>query len=387
MNHIVDQINRKALAEGMQPLSMHCVLQPGAIHKISGYLKELNVNQAVIFGDQFTFQIIGSMLLNQLQEVGISCQNALLSPNKQGDLLAVEETVVEAFLAVNEHTDVLIAVGAGTIHDVVRFVSYKMNIPFVSVPTAASVDGFTSRGAPLIIKQVKMTVQAVSPMAIFADLHILASAPQALTASGFADMLGKYTALADWQFSHRMVAEPFSSLAYSLTEEALQDCVRHVDAIAQGKEEGVKVLMQSLIISGLSMLLVNHSRSASGAEHHLSHMWEMDFIKQNRNQLLHGAKVGVATVIMLRLYRQLLKVDYREELNVYHALPDAEDVVKLIERVGGPTQLQQIGISETLFINSLREAHKLRDRYTGLKYMNQNGYLQSCLEAVNPMIK
>lgn len=43
-----------------------------------------------------------------------------------------------------EDIDMILAVGTGTIHDISRYMAFQYKIPFISVPTAASVDGFTS---------------------------------------------------------------------------------------------------------------------------------------------------------------------------------------------------------------------------------------------------
>lgn len=202
------------------------------------------------------------------------------------------------------------AVGSGTIHDIVRFVSFKMDIPIIAVPTAASVDGFTSKGAPLIFRGFKNTIQTASPLAVFADINIIKKAPQELTAAGFGDIIGKYTPLLDWKISNLIANEPYNELAAHLTKNSLVACVNHVEEIAAHSELGIKILMQSLIESGLVMLALDFSRPASGSEHHLSHYWEMELLKNDQKQLLHGAKVGVAATIIIDLYEKFfLKYD------------------------------------------------------------------------------
>jgi len=49
---------------------------------------------------------------------------------------------------------------------------------------------------------MKQTISARSRIAIFADLPTLCAAPRAMIAAGFGDMLGKFTALADWRLGH-----------------------------------------------------------------------------------------------------------------------------------------------------------------------------------------
>ncbi len=106
-------------------------------------------------------------------------------------------------------------------------------------------------------------------------------------------MLAKYTSLFDWEFESIVTNEEYLEKSAELTRSALEECVKHVHSIAKGEEEGLYVLTSALITSGLAMLLYGKSHPASGAEHHLSHYWEMEFLKKGKRQLLHGAKVGV----------------------------------------------------------------------------------------------
>jgi glycerol-1-phosphate dehydrogenase [NAD(P)+] len=60
--------------------------------------------------------------------------------------------------------------------------------------------------------------------------------------------------------------------------------------------------MEGLIESGFCMLDFGETRPASGAEHHISHMWEMMLLREGRHSVLHGAKVGVAVIISAQRY-------------------------------------------------------------------------------------
>ena len=97
----------------------------------------------------------------------------------------------------------MIAVGSGTIHDITRYHAYERKIPFFSVPTAASVDGYVSTVAAMTWHGFKKSFTAVSPVVVIADTDIFSKAPMRLTASGVADLLGKYTALADHTYPDR----------------------------------------------------------------------------------------------------------------------------------------------------------------------------------------
>lgn len=215
----------------------------------------------------------------------------------------------------NVHVDILeksipqdcgliIAVGSGTVHDLSRFVSYGRGIPFVSVPTAASVDGFVSTVAAMTWNGMKKTFPAQAPLYVFADTDIFSKAPYRLTASGVSDLLGKYTALADWKAAHLVTGEYICDRIVSLEEKAVKEVVDNIDAVRNGSAEICEKLMYALILSGLAMQMTGNSRPASGAEHHISHLIEMEVIN-GPVDALHGEKVSVGLMLCLDYYHRL----------------------------------------------------------------------------------
>ncbi|MCU9615127.1 sn-glycerol-1-phosphate dehydrogenase [Caldibacillus lycopersici] len=363
------------------------VLEPKAIYRLKDFLKVKNIRKVVIVYDHNTFAAVGKILLEDLQAESLEAKGILVK-EENGQVIADEKSLVQVFVETPNDTDMLIAVGSGTIHDIVRFVGYKMSIPFLSVPTAASVDGFTSKGAPLILHGVKQTIQTSAPIAVFADIEVLQAAPQKLTAAGFGDILGKYTSLLDWEISKLVGNESYNETAALYTRKALETCVAKVEQISVADEAGIKILMGALIESGLVMQVLDHSRPASGAEHHLSHYWEMHLLKTNKKQLLHGAKVAVATTLIIELYKkywqevlQSPKIKdsrYREGIEKHGAyishlieqLPSPAFIEELIEKVSGPTTIEELGLPVELVSKSLNEAYHLRDRCTGLLLIN-----------------
>ena len=363
----------------------------------SAYLERKAFKEAVIIADEETFRAAGKELTTHLSTTKVVYSTCILQPDDNNDVVADEKSLVQALLSTSQDTDVIIAVGSGTIHDIARFTSTKMKIPFLSVPTAPSVDGFTSMGAPLIVRGMKKTFQMMAPIAVFADLNVLKNAPKKMIAAGFGDMLAKYTSLADWKFGHLTSGEPYCPLVANITREALNLCVENADKIAAADQEGIRILIESLIQSGLAMLLFGQSHPASGGEHHLSHYWEMEFLRQDHPQVLHGAKVGVAVLLLAEVYESVfiptisvLKVlddsiktieDYsivsniKENIDeikeVYSAIPKTSQLRELIEKVGGEILPSQLGIDGNLVMRSLTEAHHLRDRFTALKFLNE----------------
>ena len=235
--------------------------------------------------------------------------------------------------------DCLVACGSGSLHDITRYCAHEHNIDFISFPTAPSVDGFVSSVAAMTFGGRKVSFESASPVAMFADERVLADSPARLTASGVGDILGKYTALFDWKIANLLCGEPIASEVYDLMKSALgrlsallNELISTADenanhgvargavdgntthTIARGAVDGditrnitrsspeyIRCVMECLILAGLSMQLCGNSRPASGAEHHLSHFWEMNLVNQPCGAL-HGESVGCGTLLVARRY-------------------------------------------------------------------------------------
>lgn len=360
------------------------VIESGAINLVASYLEEKSCKKVSIVADTHTYEAAGGKVTASLMDTAIFSKVTIMKPNLQGDVIADEASIIQLILDIQQFsTEVVVAVGSGTIHDIARYAAYTVGIPFVSVPTAPSVDGFNSKGAPLIIRGEKKTIQAIGPDAIFADLDILKKAPKAMVAAGFGDMLGKYTSLFDWKFGSLVGGEPYNQVVADITKNALMQCVNQVEQIAKRDEEGIRTLISALIESGLAMLLFGQSHSASGAEHHLSHYWEMEFIALGKRQLLHGAKVGVACMEIARLYHRIgeegldkgsamISSNWSKIQKEIQQIPNEQTLSHLIEQVGGPISIEQLGVERDLLNRSLREAHEVRpNRYTLLAAYNK----------------
>lgn len=389
MGDILDSIRRQvqALPEHMtSAIDLDLIIiESGAIQAVAPYLKEKGYRNVIIAEDPTTFIAAGQELEGSILAAGISCYRTLIKPDDKGDVIADEASLIQLILDIQQHkAQVVLAVGGGTLHDISRYSAYTAGIPFISVPTAPSVDGFNSKGAPIIIRGEKHTIPAIGPDAIFADINILTEAPSALVAAGFGDMLGKYTSLFDWKFSSLAAGEPYLQASADITMAALIECVNAVEEIAKRSEQGITILMRSLIESGLAMLLFGQSHPASGAEHHLSHYWEMEYIRLGKKQLLHGAKVGVACMEISDLYHRIADegASKWENQNIIDQwdvivkeirdIPDRARLGDLLKIVGGPTSIEELGVSIQLLQRSLSEAHQVRlNRYTLLRANNE----------------
>ena len=189
----------------------------------------------------------------------------------------------------------LVAVGSGTLTDVVRYAAHRAGRDFVSVPTAASMDGYASSVAALERDGVKLTLPARAPAAIFVDPRVAAAAPVELRRAGIGDLLAKTTARVDWLAAHLLYGEQWRALESPPELD--------VDALLAGELEATTQLMHALIASGLAMAALGSSRPASGCEHHASHLWDLLAVRGARPRALHGLQVGYATGFAMRLQR------------------------------------------------------------------------------------
>lgn len=230
----------------------------------------------------------------------------ILDPN---DLHANEFGVDYLLKNLPDCSQVLIAIGSGTIHDLTRYCAYVRGIEFVSCPTAASVDGFCSSVAAMTWKGYKKTLTAVAPKLVIADIDIIKNAPIRLTRSGFGDMIGKYIALCDWKISSLLTKELYCERIANLTLNATETVLNSVDGIMCGDDKAYENLTYGLLLSGIAMQMMKTSRPASGSEHHVSHFIEISPQSLDvKSTALHGEKVGVGTLIALREYKQMTSI-------------------------------------------------------------------------------
>jgi len=187
--------------------------------------------------------------------------------------------------------------------DITRYAAHLEQRDFVSVPTAASMDGYASSVAAMEFDGVKLTYPARPPLAIFADPAVLAAAPAEMTRAGLGDLLGKATARVDWLASHLLYGEPYSAPADARIQGPLGYAVEHADAVLGGETAAVEALMRGLLESGIAMAMVGSSRPASGCEHHASHFWDLLAARGLRDHAPHGLQVGYATHFAIRLQR------------------------------------------------------------------------------------
>ena len=389
------------------------LIEAGAVEKLEEEMSEGMLREYIsplVICDTNTYAATEELM----EDIDDRCQVLVLdAEGLQADRQAIR--IVENNM--EEDIDLILAVGAGTIHDISRYVAHTYKIPFISVPTAASGDGFVTTVATMISDGVKKTVSSVAPICVYADTDIFSKAPQRLTAAGISDLMGKYICLADWKIASLVTGEYLCHETVKLEEKALKTVRSSIQDITEGEEDECEQLMYALILSGLAMQMIGSSRPASCAEHHVTHLWDMEVINGPLDAL-HGDKVSVATLLVLEEYKRIaaaitqgrchvkpyknedekllketfgkkgvleeIKTENEPELlesispkhleeclggiaEIIDELPNEQDMFHLLEKAGCAKTVYDIGLDEAAVLPSLRLATYTRRRLSLLR--------------------
>ena len=393
------------------------IIDSGAVKELPEILKRpayADKKSLVMICDENTYEAAG----RQVEELVPELKKIILDPE---NLHANEHGVEAAKKGLDEigDVDLMIAVGSGTIHDITRYHAYEMKIPFFSVPTAASVDGFVSTVAAMTWHGFKKSFTAVSPIVVIADTDIFKEAPLRLTASGVSDLLGKYTALADWKITHLLTGEYICDEICKMEYEALDRLRASLGGLTTGDKDAYENLMYGLLLSGLAMQMTGNSRPASGAEHHMSHLWEMEVINDYID-FYHGEKVGVGLVLASKIYHKAAErmlegdfqvkdsmpvekdlirenfnkpgmyeiimeentpnlldevdsaklIEYKEEIaSIIREIPTAEELIAMIDQVEGVKSLEDLGFDESYQAKTANLSPYVRARITFMRLL------------------
>jgi len=285
-------------------------LRSGALERLLEIVDQFFPKGPVLCAaDGNTWPVAGEAAVDMLQEHGRKIDvHRTGQPSAQAH--ADRETVDALVTAVRVSGPAgLLAVGSGTINDICKSAATMTDRPLITVATAASMNGYPSAISALTDRGVKITEPCRPPAAIIADPDILATAPSRMAAAGFGDLLSKNASTADWLVGHVLFDESFCEFSAAVAEEAVSHCIADADLIKANRPEGLSVLIEALLRSGISMVLAGSSAPASGGEHLISHLWDMTAHWHGRTPALHGEQTGVTTLISLCLYAKLLSLD------------------------------------------------------------------------------
>lgn len=417
-----------AVPEGLETNMF--LLAPGALDHLPELIRTAFPGKIPwLIADENTWQVAGIRAKALLNASGLPLIPEYIFPGTPK--LHPEFAYSEMLAGKMEENCVPVAVGSGVINDLVKCASGIKGVRYCCVPTACSVDGYTSSGAALSVKGTKQTVPCPAPYALCADVEILKTAPSPMMASGYADLLTKIPAGADWIIADELGEDPIRSDVWALIQDKMRGYVADSNDLLN--------IFAGLAATGYAMQMMKDSRPASGAEHLCSHVWEMEGLTFEGEDVSHGFKVGVGLLASTLLHEFILEHSFEElvprmkvgltvaereeeiaklmERGCYGEAPkktamakfltgDAlekrraqigacwtrlqerlrkqmipfKDLVEMLKKAACPVTPSGIGLDAAQFVHGVRMAQLIRTRYTVLDLLYDLGLLDVAIE-------
>jgi glycerol-1-phosphate dehydrogenase [NAD(P)+] len=292
------------------------VEQPGCLELVPEILSKVNGQTrfpsetpfpsagapVLLIWDENTKKVAGEKIACGLSKAGIPGIELFLKPGSYKMVTPDYERVVEIRDVILAKKAFPLAVGSGCINDLVKRAAFEAKTPYMCVGTASSMDGYCSFGASLVYEGFKTTLPCTPPAAIVADTDILKTAPYDMTASGYGDLYAKLPAGVDWLLADRLGIEAIHKVSWDLVQKDLPSWVASPEKLKANDMAVFSDLFKGLSMTGIAMQVYQDSRPASGAEHLISHVWEMEHLSRPDGvPWSHGFKVAVGTVISASL--------------------------------------------------------------------------------------
>ena len=275
-----------AVPEGLQTGAF--LLGPGALKYVPELLaKYFPGLKPWIIADGNTWRAAGEEVWKRLTDAGMDPAEPYLFPADPRP--HPDYAISQKLASVMPENCVPVAVGSGVINDLVKCAAGIRKVRYCCVATACSVDGYTSNGGAMTVEGTKKTVPCSAPYAICADVDVLKTAPAPMFAAGYADLLAKIPGGADWVIADTLGIEPIRQDIWELIQVPLRE------RIADPSDMGP--VFAGLASTGYGMQMYLDSRPASGAEHLFSHIWEMEGLTYHGEDVSHGFKVGIGTLM------------------------------------------------------------------------------------------
>ncbi|WP_100334013.1 iron-containing alcohol dehydrogenase family protein [Bacillus alkalisoli] len=324
-------------------------IRPGIIKNLEPIWKKFDFKDIVFLVDDYTYETFSSLISTSMKETEIDIIN-FSGHYDINDLISI------AFKLRN--FDVVVAMGGGAVVDYGKYIAWSRKLPFISIPTSASNDGFASSNCSLMVNGKKTTVPAKVPFGIIVDLSIIEQAPEKFILSGIGDLMSNMTALVDWEFEEKNGVGSVNAFAAMLSKKALNSFVR-TPLTDIRHPIFLKELVSSMTMGGIATDISGNSNPISGSEHLISHA--LDKISPQPN--MHGIQVGVATYIMANIqgHRQ-------------------ERVRKVLERTVFFEYAKTLNLVKEEFIEAIHLAPDIKPtRYT---YLHEKKYRDNAIHFI-----
>ena len=306
------------------------VTGPGVLEQLPAIIAELDIpERGLIVCDANTLEIAGNQVIEYLEAGG--------HPMQKIEIMGANIDELERVESFSDSIDFLVGLGGGRPIDLAKQAGFNKDIPFISIPTAASHDGFGSARASIRRDGRKTSMQAIPPIAVVADTEIISRAPKRLLGAGVGDIISNQTAVLDWKLAGQKA--DYSEYAAALSEMAAELVENDIDKVASGKEEGVRLVVKALISSGVAMSIAGTSRPASGGEHKFSHWLDSNC----STPALHGEQCGLGSIVTMFLHGGNWK-----------------KIRDTLKAVNAPINSKELGIDEQVVLNAFLNSKEIR---------------------------
>ena len=326
------------------------VIGPGVVAQTASMFQKLFPGQtAIIIADTNTWEVAGKAVLQSLEDARVPHEKPFIFDDP--DLYAEWKFVEQLKAHLSNLDAIAIAVGSGVINDLTKYTSHVLGRKYMCVGTAASMDGYTAYGASITKDGNKQTFSCPAPYGFVMDPVIAAAAPKELAASGYADLIAKIPAGADWMLADAVGAEAIDPFGWDLVQDGLRESLSAPAAVHAGDVEMTEKLSEGLLMSGFAMQAIHSSRPASGTEHQFSHCWDMENLAYpNGKHVSHGFKVGIGTLastasLEFLLSKDIENIDIDKCVDAWKSWPEMEEEIRTVF-AGKPGHLAR-GLEET----------------------------------------
>ncbi len=305
--------------ERLHPVGLHrVVVDANAVHELADVVAD-ELGRAgrpadgpvVVLGDATTIERDGDDLKALVHEL-LGKRFAVRPVVLRGAhaTLHVDDEAMDAATAAVEGAACVVSVGGGTVSDIAKVaVSRTGDTPLVVVQTAASVDGYADDVSVVLRGGVKRTIPSRWPSALVVDLTTVTQAPDRLTAAGYGEVLSLFTAPADWYLASIFgLDDTFHPVSRTLFAGFDRGLAEWSSGVGAREPAALEHLVRTLAIRGILGGVTGTTACLSGTEHLVSHLLDMYHDAHHRPVGLHGAQVGVGSVVSAAAWTHLLAV-------------------------------------------------------------------------------
>lgn len=319
-----------------------------ALGEIAGITAKLSSGKnCLVIADTRTWEVAGKTVRVLMESAGIDAVGYILE-DRDGESPVADDVTKDDLLERAPEADMYLAVGSGVINDLVKWVSFLRNKPYLTIPTAASMNGYGSANVAATVDGLKVLFHADACQALFADPNIINNAPEEMTTSGLGDVLAKSVSSADWKLNKILFDDYYCQYSVDLLKDLEPIYLNNPEGIRGKDPEALKALFEALLYSSIAMTITGTSSPASGGEHLISHTLDMIANRDGRNHDFHGRQVGVGSILCAALYEKVMDLDKPVLRDLPPAInsgfwgslsPVVEvEYKKKLERVGGVTE-------------------------------------------------